>query len=137
MIYYSDCYCFVECVCHIYSHAVIGQHVALTSAATMAGGDTHAPHDPTMFFIFLVVAATGIILLWLIRRSKQQSSDVVEKVREYSPPGVKKAIFSSGYDHIHTTRPYDKYFLYGEYYLSALMENYIVLFVHPHPQHTS
>lgn len=135
MIYYSDCYCFVECVCH--SHAVIGQHVALTSAATMAGGDAHAPHDPTMFFIFLVVAATVIVLLWLIRRSKQQSSDVVEKVREYSPPSVKKAIFSSGHDHIHTTRPNDKYFLYGEYHLSALMENCIVLYVHSHPRHTS
>lgn len=65
-------------------HAVIGQHVAVTSSSTMAGVDTHAAADPTMFFISLVVGATVIVLIWLMRRSKDQSGDTREKSGEYN-----------------------------------------------------
>lgn len=64
-------------------HAVIGQHVAVTSSLTMAGADTHAAADPTMFFISLVVGATVILLIWLIRRTKAQGGDTRDKSGEY------------------------------------------------------
>ncbi|XP_069943651.1 uncharacterized protein [Cherax quadricarinatus] len=41
----------------------------------MAGTHTHFYTDPTMFFISLVVAATGIVLIWLMRRVKAKDSE--------------------------------------------------------------
>lgn len=64
--------------------AVIGQHVAVTSSFTMAGADTHAAADPTMFFISLVVGATVIVLIWLMKRTKDQGGDTREKSGECS-----------------------------------------------------
>lgn len=60
-------------------HAVIGQHVAVTSLGIMAGSHTHADHDPTMFFISLVVAVTVIVLIWLIRRVRDKDVDPNER----------------------------------------------------------
>lgn len=64
-------------------HALIGQHVAVTSSAfTMAGADTHAASDPTMFFITIVVGITVLVLIWLMRRSQAQGGDTRDKSGE-------------------------------------------------------
>ncbi|KAG0711225.1 putative exonuclease GOR [Chionoecetes opilio] len=51
----------------------------MTSLYTMAGADTHAAADPTMFFISLVVGATVIVLIWLVRRAKGLGSDTRDR----------------------------------------------------------
>ncbi|XP_071538409.1 uncharacterized protein [Panulirus ornatus] len=40
----------------------------------MAGSEPHAAYDPTMFFISLVIGATIIVLIWLMRRGNDKTS---------------------------------------------------------------
>ena len=49
----------------------------------MAGADIQAAADPTMFFISLVVGATVIVLIWLIRRTKDNTDDKADKNCKY------------------------------------------------------
>ncbi|XP_063847859.1 LOW QUALITY PROTEIN: uncharacterized protein LOC135092965 [Scylla paramamosain] len=65
----------------------------------MAGESTHAAPLPTMFFISLVIAATVIVLLWLIKRAKDQGNDTREKgaqKKKQAESSTSKQITSKG-----------------------------------------
>lgn len=62
---------------------MIGQHVALTSDSMMAGEETHVSSAPTMLFLSIVIGATILVLAWLIRLSRSQTSNTAEKQSEY------------------------------------------------------
>lgn len=64
-------------------HAVIGQHVALTSDSMMAGEETDVSSAPTMLFLSIVIGATILVLAWLIRLSRSQTNNTAEKPSEY------------------------------------------------------